>query len=823
MNISYNWLKQYIDFDLSIDELSEALTSLGLEVGSVEEVETVRGGLKGLVIGRVLTCEDHPDSDHLHLTTVDVGQEEPLQIVCGAPNVAAGQTVVVATIGTVLYDGDKEIKIKKGKMRGVDSYGMICAEDEIGIGSSHDGIIVIDQEVTPGTPAAEFYNIKSDWLIEVDLTPNRIDAASHFGVARDLSAWLQRHGRKAYLKRPSAEGFRIDMPEGGMKVRVENYQACIRYCGITVRNVTVKESPDWLKERLTVIGLRPINNIVDISNYLLHSLGLPLHTFDRDRLAGETVVIRSAAPGEKITTLDDVERTLTADDLLICDNQRGKCIAGVFGGKESGVTEYTHNVFIESACFHPTWIRKTARRQGLNTDASFRYERGCDPNLCPYVLKIAAMMVKELAGGEITGPFNDIYPKEVKPVEVTLRYESCDKLIGKKISHETILDILRSLEMEVVAGDDTTVMLKVPTYRVDVTRECDVIEDLLRVYGYNNVEISEQVKSSLSYRQFWDESQSLRTKISEQLTGTGFNEILNNSLSAESYYRDLSCLPLDHCVTLLNPLSSDLAVMRQTLLFGGLEVVAHNINHKRPDLLAYEFGNVYFFNPQAISTAEEPLEPYSESHKLGLWMSGSLRQASWLEQPRDVTFYDLKGVVADVLARLNIPEKMLRYEHCDCCDELYSAALKLETRQSKCLGHLGVVSEGILAKHDIKQPVYFAELDWKALVELSLSMQVTYYPLPRTQEVRRDLALLLDRDVTFEQVEAVVREAERKLLKKVTLFDVYEGKNLPEGKKSYAINITLQDDDKTLNDHQIDASMNRVIQALQTRLGAQLR
>lgn len=821
MNISYNWLKKYLDFNLSPEELSDALTSIGLETGSVEEVESIRGGLRGIVIGKVLTCVEHPNSDHLHITTVDLGDGAETQIVCGAPNVAAGQTVVVATVGTTLYDGDKEFAIKKSKIRGVESFGMICAEDEIGVGASHDGIIVINEDVKPGTPAAEYFGLTSDWLLEVDLTPNRIDAASHFGVARDLSAWMTANATPGKLNRPSVDSFAIDKAEGGISVEVENTEACPRYSGVTVRGVTVKESPKWLKDALSTIGLHPINNIVDITNYILHGMGQPLHCFDLAKIDGGKVVVKNAREGEKFVTLDGVERTLSERDLMICNAEKPMCIAGVFGGLESGVTESTTDVFLESAYFHPTCIRKTARRHGLNTDASFRYERGIDPNGTLYMLKLAALMVKELAGGEICGPLCDIYPTPFEPAQVSLGFDYLNKLVGKEIPSETVVSILKSLEMELTDVTAEKVDMKVPTYRVDVTRPCDVVEDVLRIYGYNNVEISKSVSSALSSQSFEDQDNKLRNLISEQLTAEGFNEILNNSLTAESYYANLSLYPLANCVRLVNPLSNDLCVMRQTLLFGGLESLGHNINRKMADLAMYEFGNVYFCNPETENTADNILAPYREASRLAIWLTGALRPGNWARPEQPATVYDMKAVVANIFARLGINSAEIKLT--PTADEIYSAGLDIATRSGKKLGALGIITKKLAASLDIKQEVIYCELDWHTLVSLSLRKKVSYSALAKTMPVKRDLALLLDKNISLEQVEATVRESERRLLRDITLFDVYEGKNLPEGKKSYAIAITLQDDEKTLQDKQIEAVMSKIIGNLTKKLGAELR
>lgn len=820
MNISYNWLKEYIDFRLSPEELADALTSIGLEVGTVEEVESIRGGLRGIVIGKVLTCVAHPNSDHLHITTVDLGNGEPTQIVCGAPNVAAGQTVVVATVGTTLYDGDNEFSIKKSKIRGVESFGMICAEDEIGIGTSHDGIIVLNEEVKPGTPAAEYYNLKSDWLIEVDLTPNRVDAASHYGVARDLSAWLACHAEPSQLHRPSVEAFATDRPDGAVAVEVDDYEACPRYSGVTIRNIKVGESPEWLKNYLSAIGQRPINNIVDITNFILLGMGQPLHCFDVDKIDGGKIVVRKCKQDTPFTTLDGVERKLDERDLMICNADKPMCIAGVFGGLDSGVTESTTSIFLESAYFNPTSIRKTARRHGLSTDASFRYERGTDPNITMYCLKLAALMVKELAGGEICGEPVDIYPKEIKPYPVTLRYDYLNALVGKDIPSEKVDSIVKSLEMEIVNHSDNSIDLLVPTYRVDVQRPCDVVEDVLRIYGYNNVDFSRNLRASLSFKTITDSSNELRELISNQLTATGFNEILNNSLTAESYYEGLT--DEHHApVKLLNPLSNDLNVMRMSLLFGGLEVIEHNVNRRDADLMLYEFGKIYSRDLSIESTAENPIAPYTETERLGLWLTGNIRSGNWARPEEKATFFDMKAIVANIFARLGINGKEIELKPVK--SPFYSNAVEIATRSGKQLGTLGIVAKAMLKRCDVKQKVIYADLDWTALVKLAVKKKVTYAPLPKTHPVKRDLALLLDEAVTMAQVEKIVRDSEKKLLRGVELFDVYQGKNLEPGKKSYAISITLQDDEKTLQDKQIEAVMGKITANLQKQLGASLR
>ncbi len=822
MNISYSWLKQYIDFNLSPDELGAALTSIGLETGTIERVESIKGGLRGLIIGKVLTCVPHPDSDHLHITTVDLGDGKVEQIVCGAPNVAAGQTVVVATVGTTLYDGDKEFKIKKSKIRGVESFGMICAEDEIGIGRSHDGIIVLPDNPAPGTPAAEYYKLSDDYVLEVDLTPNRIDATSHFGVARDLSAWMACHAQASPLKRPDTEAFAIDTKSGAIPVQVDNTEACPRYCGLTIRGVKVAESPEWLKNKLIAVGQRPINNIVDITNYILLGMGQPLHCFDLDKVRGGKIVVRTCAEGTPFTTLDSVERKLNEADLMICDAEGPLCIAGVFGGINSGVTESTTDLFLESACFHPTYIRKTARRHGLSTDASFRYERGLDPNFCPYALKLAALMVKQLAGGEICGDIADIYPNPVSPTHVTLDYARMNALIGKELPRETVDSILKSLEIKIESADNEKAELLVPNYRVDVTRPCDITEDVLRIYGYNNVEIPDSLHASLSFKTDTDSADDLRRLIASQLTAAGFNEILNNSLTAEKYYTGLTTYPADRCVHLLNPLSSDLNVMRQTLLFGGLESLSHNINRKASDLMFYETGNVYFRNPAVESTDENPLAPYSESSRLALWITGNSRTGNWARPSEKATYYDLRAHIDNIFDRLGISAAEITSVTGAPAD-IFDYGATISTRSGKQIGYIGSVARRLAKACDIKQTVFFAELDWLTIVRLAMKKKKSFSPLPKTMPVQRDLALLLDSSVSFDDVRRIVADSERKLLRNITLFDVYEGDNLPAGKKSYAISTTLQDPEKTLQDKHIEQVMNKIIANLQKQLGAQLR
>lgn len=824
MNISYKWLKRYIDFTLTPRELAAALTSLGLECDTVEEVESIRGGLRGIVIGKVLTCVDHPNSDHLHITTCDLGAGEPVQIVCGAPNVAAGQTVVVATVGTTLYDGDKEFQIKKSKIRGVESFGMICAEDEIGVGASHDGIMVLEDaaDIPAGTPAADYFRLDSDYMLEVELTPNRVDGASHYGVARDLKAWLRRQGDiQAEVKVPAVADVVPDRTDGVTPVEVVDLQGCPRYSGITVRGVKVAESPEWLKKLLMSVGQRPINNIVDITNFVLLGMGQPLHCFDLAKVEGGRIVVRTCPEGTEFTTLDGVKHTLSSADMMICDASKPLCIAGVFGGVDSGVTESTVDVFIESAYFNPTRVRKTARRHGLNTDASFRYERGTDPNITVYAAKLAAKLIKELAGGEICGEPVDVYPSPVLPFRVELDTDYVTRLIGKHIPDEVITEILTSLEIEIIERKDKVLTLLVPDYRVDVQRPCDVVEEILRVYGYNNVEISGEMHANLSIKTPTDISYQLQDIISEQLSAAGFREIMNNSLTAISYYEDNAVMPRECGVELMNPLSGDLGIMRQTLLYGGLESIAHNVNRKASDLRFYEFGNVYRRNPAVESTGDNPLAPFSESARLGIWLTGRDRIPSWNEQARQTSVYDLKAVVDNLFARLGIDVRSLSFTQKS--DDVYTAYLSLDTRSGRHIGCLGILSQAALKKFDIAKEVYYAELDWDVLMELAAQRKLQFTDLPRTQPVVRDLALLLDSDVSFAQVEAVVRKSEKKLLRGVSLFDVYEGKNLPAGKKSYAITITLQDSENTLRDKQIEAVMKKVVANLKQQLGAELR
>ena len=820
MNISYNWLKEYVNFDLTPDEVAAALTSIGLETGSVEEVQTIKGGLEGLVIGEVLTCVEHPNSDHLHITTVNLGNGEPTQIVCGAPNVAAGQKVVVATLGTKLYDGDECFTIKKSKIRGVESIGMICAEDEIGIGTSHDGIIVLPEDAVPGTLAKDYYNVKSDYVLEVDITPNRADACSHYGVARDLYAYLIQNGKQATLQRPSVEAFAVENHDLDIKVTVENSEACPRYAGVTVKGVTVKESPEWLQNKLHLIGVRPINNVVDITNYIVHAFGQPLHCFDADKIKGGEVIVKTMPEGTPFVTLDGVERKLNERDLMICNKEEAMCIAGVFGGLDSGSTETTTDVFIESAYFHPTWVRKTARRHGLNTDASFRFERGIDPNITIYCLKLAALLVKELAGGTISSEIKDICVAPAQDFVVELAYEKIHSLVGKVIPVETIKSIVSSLEMKITNETAEGLTLAVPPYRVDVQRDCDVIEDILRIYGYNNVEIPSTLKSSLTTKGDADKSNKLQNLVAEQLVGCGFNEILNNSLTRAAYYDGLESYPSNHLVMLMNPLSADLNSVRQTLLFGGLESIAHNANRKNADLKFFEFGNCYYFDADK-KNPEKTLDAYSEDYHLGLWVTGKRVSNSWAHADENSSVYELKAYVENILKRLGLDLRNLVVGN--LTDDIFAAALSVNTKGGKRLATFGVVTKKLLKVFDIDNEVYYADFDWKELMKAIRSVKISYKEISKFPAVKRDLALLLDKNVQFAEIEKIAYETEKKLLKEVELFDVYEGKNLEAGKKSYAVSFLLQDESQTLNDKMIDKIMSKLVKNLEEKLNAKLR
>lgn len=820
MNISYKWLKEYVDFDLSPEEVCAALTSTGLEVDALEEVQTIKGGLKGLYVGKVLTCEQHPNSDHLHITTVDLGKGEPQQIVCGAPNVAAGQKVIVADLGCVLYDGDKEFVIKKSKLRGVESNGMICAEDEIGVGTSHDGIIVLPEDAPVGQPAAEYYNLESDWLIEVDITANRADALSHYGVARDLNAWLVSNGKPSTLHRPDCKDFHVDDNSLPIDVTIENTEACKRYACVSLTGVEVKESPEWLKDKLNIIGLRPINNIVDITNYVMMAYGQPLHCFDADMVTGRHIIVKDKNEGKKFITLDGVEHTLGEHDLAICNAEEPMCIAGVFGGKGSGTYETTKNVVLESAYFHPTWIRKSARRHGLSTDASFRFERGIDPEGTIYALKQAAILCQQLAGGKVSMEIRDEYPTPMTPAKVSLSYDYVDSLIGKKIGKETIKSIVTSLEMTIDSETESGLELTVPAYRVDVQRPCDVVEDILRIYGYNNVEIPTQLKSSLVIKGDEDKKYKMLNLVSEQLVGAGFREILCNSLTKAAYYDGLASVPTESLVNIINPLSSDLNIMRGTMLFGGLESIVRNANRKYPNLRFFEVGNCYSYNKEKHED-ENPLRAYTEENHLALWMTGKRIEGSWIHADENTSFYELRANVDNIFARVGLTPQMTVVEHSD--SDLFASALKVMTRGGKVICEMGIVSRAIQKRFGIQNEVFYADINWAQLCKAVKKHAVHYEEVSKFPAVSRDLSLLIDTKTEFAEIERIARNTEKKLLKSVELFDVYEGKNLPEGKKSYAVNFILQDPDKTLNDKAIDAIMNKLINNIKKQLGAELR
>ena len=820
MNISYKWLKEYVDFDLTAQQVADALTSTGLEVDALEEVQSIKGGLKGLYVGKVLTCEAHPNSDHLHVTTVDLGKGEPSQIVCGAPNVAAGQKVIVADLGCVLYDGDKEFVIKKSKLRGVESNGMICAEDEIGIGNDHAGIIVLPEDAVVGTPAAEYYNLESDWLIEVDITANRADGLSHWGVARDLYAWLKSNGYETKMHRPDCSAFTVDNHDLPIEVKIENTEACKRYACVSVTDCEVKESPEWLKNKLNTIGLRPINNIVDITNYVMMAYGQPLHTFDADMVKGHKIVVKTMPDGTPFQTLDGEEHKLSDRDLAICNEEDPMCIAGVFGGKGSGTYETTKNVVLESAYFHPTWIRKSARRHGLSTDASFRFERGVDPNGTIYALQQAAILCKELAGGKVSMEICDVYPEPMKNAVVDLTYKYVHDLVGKDIPVEKIKSICESLEMKVLEETAEGLKLEIPAYRVDVTRPCDVVEDILRIYGYNNVEIPTQLKGSLVIKGDEDQKHKLANLVSEQLVGEGFNEILNNSLTKGAYYEGSASFPAENCVKIMNPLSTDLNVMRQTLLFGGLESVQHNVNRKRGNLRFFEFGNVYTFDPEK-ENLDDPMQAYKEQYHAALWITGKRVEGSWAHANEESSFYELSAYVENILRRIGVKPGMIVRKKSE--SDIFSAGLTIENRGGKKLIEMGIIAKKLQKQFGLDAPVFYAELNWTALMKVIKKNEVLYTEVPKFPAVSRDLALLVDNSVEFAQIEQIARQTEKKLLKKVELFDVYEGDKLPAGKKSYAVNFILQDEEKTMGDKQIEAIMNKLIANIKKQLNAELR
>ncbi|NRB83146.1 MAG: phenylalanine--tRNA ligase subunit beta [Winogradskyella sp.] len=808
MKISYNWLKQFIKIDWDAEKTGKLLTDLGLEIEGITPYESVKGGLKGIVVGEVLTCEQHPNADRLKVTTVDIGDDDPVQIVCGAPNVAAGQKVPVATIGTTLYTPEGEAwKIKKGKIRGEESHGMICAEDELGLGESHDGIMVLDESLNVGTAASEVFEIENDDIFEIGLTPNRADAMSHFGVARDLKAGLLQKELPLELITPSVMSYHVDARSLKIDVDVIDKDKCPRYCGVTISGVKVAPSPSWLQHRLKSIGLSPINNIVDISNYVLHELGQPLHAFDANKISGNKVEVRTCRAGTKFTTLDDVVRELHEDDLMICDGEKPMCIAGVFGGIDSGVIESTKNIFLESAYFDPVSIRKTAKRHGLNTDASFRFERGIDPNITEYALKRAALLITEIAGGEITSDISDSYPNKIKDFEVRLSFDNAKKLIGEEIPRETIKSILTSLEIKVNNVTETGLGLTVPAYRNDVQREADIIEEILRVYGYNNVGTTEKLNASISNSSRFEDYK-LQNVIGTQLASQGFYEIMANSLTSPKYVELSSDLNEEHNIKMINPLSNDLEVMRQSLLFSGLESVSHNINRKRNDLKLFEFGKTYH---QYSKNREE------QKH-LSLFVTGNKSEERWNSATNPSDFFFLKGTVEAVLQRLGLKRLKSSPTKSDVINEGMSLSLG-----KKKLVDFGLVKKSILKHFGITQNVLFADFNWDNVLEMAQHNKIKFSEIPKYPEVRRDFALLLDHNVSFEEIHTIAKQTEKQLLKNVNLFDVYEGKNLPEGKKSYAVSFTLQDEHKTLNDKQIDKIMSKLQANFEGKLGAELR
>lgn len=815
MNISYNWLKNYIDINLPAEEVGKILTSIGLEVEGIEKYESIKGGLEGFVIGEVKTREKHPNADKLSVTTVDVGNGTILPIVCGAPNVAAGQKVVVATVGTFVYKGTESFTIQKAKLRGEPSEGMICAEDELGVGNDHSGIMVLDPQAKVGTPAKEYFNIVSDTVFVIGLTPNRIDAASHIGVAREIAAYLNLK-QPTVAKMPTIDQFKIDNNDRITDIIVENEEACPRYSGLTITGVQVQPSPEWLQNYLKAIGQNPINNIVDITNFILHELGQPLHAFDADKISGGKVIVKTLPEGTKFVTLDNNERSLAENDLMICNSEGGMCIAGVFGGVESGVTEQTRNVFIESAYFSPKYIRKTAKKHMLSTDASFRFERGTDPNMPVFALKRAANLIKEVAGGTVSSPVIDVYPQPVADFDVDLKYAYVDMLVGKKIEHDTIKKILTSIDINIETEDAEGLKLKVAPYRVDVQRPADVVEEILRIYGYNNVEFTDSVRSTLSYSEKPDRSEVVNI-ISDFLSSNGFNEMMTNSLTKSSHYEGLETYKPENLVFMLNPLSQDLNCMRQTLLFGSLESVLHNINHRNPDVKLYEFGNTY---KKEAPNKDQKLQGYTEELHLSLAISGLKQQPNWVTREEVTNFYHIKAYSENVLKRLGLnPEK---FKVDEFSNDIFAEGLNYSLN-NKVLLSLGLLNRKLLQRADIKAPVYYADFNWEVVMAAIKNNKIVFEELPRFPEVRRDLSMVLAREVKFEQLRTVAVKTEKSLLRRISLFDVYEGDKIEQGKKSYAVSFYLQDITKTLTDDQIDKIMNNLAKAFERELGAQIR
>ena len=821
MDVSYNWLKEYVSFDLSPERVAQILTFIGLEVEEINTVEDIPGGLEGVVVAEVVECAPHPDSDHLHITKVRASQDgELLQVVCGAPNVAAGQKVLLATVGTSLPAPDgTRIKIKKSKIRGAESFGMICAEDELGIGTSHDGIMVLEPEAVVGTPAREYLHLGSDTVFTIGLTPNRVDGASHIGVARDLSAWLRLNGLGGELTLPDVSSFREGEGES-IPIEVISHDGAPRYMGITLTDIKIAPSPEWLQKKLLTVGLRPINNVVDITNFILMEIGQPLHAFDASRITGGKVVVRRAAEGEKFVTLDGVEHTLSAQDLMICNTEKPMCIAGVFGGLESGITDSTTTVFLESAYFNPTSIRKTSKRLGIKTDASFRYERGTDPEIIPYAARRAALLMQELAGARVVGCVREDYPEQLERKRVQLDFDRMEALMGKKIGAETILKILRFMDFGILSSDDRGAEVTVPTYKVDVYRECDVVEEVLRIYGYDNIELPDRIVSSYDNTPNPD-PETVRVKACDLLAANGFMECMNNSLTKADYYTGLRTYPKANLPMVINPLSSDLNAMRQTLLFSGLEVVAYNLNRQAGDLKLFEMGNVYRYEPKGENDPVNNLASYSEQMHLSMFVVGKGTQY-WRNTTGAGHFFTLKGYVELLLKRLGV--NLYNLECAPAPADLFSEGLMYTVPASgKTLVMLGTVSQARLRQLDIKQPVFAAEINWSLLVKHYLKEKVQYRELPQYPEVRRDLALLLDENVSFADIRKAALAVEKKLLRKVVLFDVYRGDKIPAGKKQYAVSLTFQDYEKTLTDKYVEQMVSRILGALSHQFGAVLR
>ncbi|OFX32395.1 MAG: phenylalanine--tRNA ligase subunit beta [Bacteroidetes bacterium GWA2_32_17] len=816
MKISYNWLKEYIKIDLAASKVAEILTSIGLEVEALEKFEVIKGGLEGLVVGKVIECQKHPDADNLSLTKVDIGNSTLLNIVCGAPNVTIYQKVVVATIGTTLYKGDNKFEIKKAKIRGIESYGMICAEDEIGLSNLHEGIIVLKDDAIPGTPMREYFNINDDYIFEIGLTPNRIDAASHYGVARDLAAYLQ-HRNPVVLEKPSVENFVVDSTDYKIDVNIQNKEACIRYSGVTISNVSIKESPIWLQDRLRSIGLRPINNVVDVTNFVLFETGQPLHAFNAEYIKGKKIIIKTVNDRTKFSTLDGIERTLSSNDLMICNVQEPMCIAGIFGGINSGVTENTKNIFIESANFNPVFIRKTARRHGLSTDSSFRFERGADPNITVYALKRAALLIKEITGGKISSEIIDVYPKPVSDYTVELNFANVDQLIGQHIPKDTIKEIIRSLEIKIIAVKEKSLLLEIPTYKVDVQREVDVIEEILRIYGYNNIEVSERVSSNISYIQKPDKEK-INNAISNYLASNGFYEMITNSLTKVTYYNNNDLWKESNLVKILNPLSSDLGVMRQTLLYSGLESVTNNLNRKQTNLKMFEFGNCYMINNS--ENKQNRQENYLEDLHLSLFVTGNKNSDSWTQKSSSVSYYYIKSYVENVLKRLSIPASNLIFYNPN--ETIFSEGQSYYYKEKELVS-FGLLSKNILINFEIKQPVYYAEFFWNNVLSNLSKQNMKFSELSNFPVVRRDIAMLLDKQIPYSKVVEIANKCEKKFLQNINLFDVYEGDKIPENKKSYAVSFHLQDTSKTLNEFQIEQIMKKLTDAFEKELGAQIR